>query len=103
MIEMHSKYDNMHENGMFYTLICINNHVFACLDCMLSWAHGRCGATELESRNDGAEVGAGNGLGTIEVGNRQRKWIGGRKSLFRRGREVQLDRLSMSCYDNTQS
>ena len=30
MIEMHSKYDYMHENGMFYALICINNHVFAC-------------------------------------------------------------------------
>ena len=30
MIEMHSKYDNMHTNGMFYALICINNHVFAC-------------------------------------------------------------------------
>ena len=24
MIEMHSKYDNMHTNGMFYALICIN-------------------------------------------------------------------------------
>ena len=23
MIEMHSKYDNTHENGMFYALICI--------------------------------------------------------------------------------
>ena len=30
MIEMHSKYDNMDKNGMFYALICINNHVFAC-------------------------------------------------------------------------
>ena len=35
MIEMHSKYDKMHKNGMFYALICINNHIFACLDCML--------------------------------------------------------------------
>ena len=26
MIEMHSKYDNMHTNGMFYALFCINNH-----------------------------------------------------------------------------
>ena len=30
MIDMHSKYDNMHKNGMFYALICINNHVIAC-------------------------------------------------------------------------
>ena len=37
MIEMHSKYDNMHTNGMFYALICINNHVLSCLDCMLSY------------------------------------------------------------------
>ena len=36
MIEMHSKYDNMHENGIFYAVICINNHVFACEDCMSS-------------------------------------------------------------------
>ena len=30
MIDMHSKYDNMHKNGMFYALICTNNHVIAC-------------------------------------------------------------------------
>ena len=36
MIEMHSKYDNMHINGMFYALYCINNHVLSCQDCMLS-------------------------------------------------------------------
>ena len=28
MIEMHSKYDNMHINGIFYALFCINKHVF---------------------------------------------------------------------------
>ena len=28
MIEMHSKYDNMHINVMFYALFCINNHVY---------------------------------------------------------------------------
>ena len=27
MIYMHSKYDNLHKNGMFYALICINNQV----------------------------------------------------------------------------
>ena len=36
MIDMHSKYDNMHTNGMFYALICINNHIIACVNCMLS-------------------------------------------------------------------
>ena len=30
MIDMHSKYDNMHKNRMFYALIYINNHVIAC-------------------------------------------------------------------------
>ena len=35
MIDMHSKYDNMHRNGMFDTLICINNHIIACVSCML--------------------------------------------------------------------
>ena len=32
---MHSKYDNMHRNIMFYALICINNHVIANISCML--------------------------------------------------------------------
>ena len=36
MIDMYSKYDNMDKNGIFYALIFINNHIFACLDCMLS-------------------------------------------------------------------
>ena len=27
---MHSKYDNMHKNRMFYVLICINNCIIAC-------------------------------------------------------------------------
>ena len=36
MIEMHSKYDNMHTNGMFNALICINNYVNLCVNCMLS-------------------------------------------------------------------
>ena len=36
MIEMHSKYNNMHQNGMFYALIYINNHIIACINCVLS-------------------------------------------------------------------
>ena len=30
MIDMHSKYDNMHKNGMFYVLICIINRIISC-------------------------------------------------------------------------
>ena len=36
MIDMHSKYDNMHMNGMSYALIYINNHIITCINCMLS-------------------------------------------------------------------
>ena len=36
MIDMHSKYDNMHKNGMFCALICINNLIIACINYMLS-------------------------------------------------------------------
>ena len=36
MIDIYSKYDNMHKNEMFYALICINNNKIICLDCMLS-------------------------------------------------------------------
>ena len=33
---MHSKYDNMYKNVMFYALICIYNHIIVCINCMLS-------------------------------------------------------------------
>ena len=36
MIEMYSKYDNMHTNRIFNALNCINNHVTSCINCMLS-------------------------------------------------------------------
>ena len=36
MIDMHSKYDNIHKNGMFYNNIYINNHIITCINCMLS-------------------------------------------------------------------
>ena len=36
MIDMHSKYDNMHKNEIFYALICINNHIIACVTSMFS-------------------------------------------------------------------
>ena len=36
MIDIHSKYDNMNKNVMFYGLICINNHVISGINCMLS-------------------------------------------------------------------
>ena len=38
MIDKHSKYDNMHKNGMFNALICINNHTISSISCMLSWS-----------------------------------------------------------------
>ena len=36
MIEMHSKYDIIHENGIFYAIICINNHIIVFINCVLS-------------------------------------------------------------------
>ena len=36
MMEMHSKYDNMHENRIFNALNYINNHLNSCINCMLS-------------------------------------------------------------------
>ena len=36
MIDMHSKYDNMHTNGLFYALICINDNIFSYIIYMLS-------------------------------------------------------------------
>ena len=35
MIDMHSKYDNMHTNEIFNAIISINNHVNSCINCML--------------------------------------------------------------------
>ena len=36
MIDMYSKYDNIHENGIFSALLCINNHITTCRNFMLS-------------------------------------------------------------------
>ena len=36
MIDMHSKYDNVHKNVIFYALICINNRIIVCSNFMLS-------------------------------------------------------------------
>ena len=36
MIEMHSKYDNMHTNRIVNALNYINNNVNSCINCMLS-------------------------------------------------------------------
>ena len=35
-IDMHLKCDNVHENGIFYALICINNHVITSIIFMSS-------------------------------------------------------------------
>ena len=36
MIDIYLKYDNMKRNGIFYALICIDNHKISCINCMLS-------------------------------------------------------------------
>ena len=36
MMDIHSKYVNMHTNEKFNTLICVNNHVNSCINYMLS-------------------------------------------------------------------
>ena len=41
IIDMHSKYDNMHKNEMFYALVCINNYIISCINCMLSASEAR--------------------------------------------------------------
>ena len=38
MMNMHSKYDNMYNNIIFYALICINNHVITTMIYMLLYA-----------------------------------------------------------------
>ena len=41
MIDMHLKCDNMHLNGIFNALICINNHVNSSTNFMLSFILSR--------------------------------------------------------------
>ena len=36
MIDIYSKHENMDNNVIFYTLICINNHIISCVNCMIS-------------------------------------------------------------------
>ena len=36
MIDMHSKFVNMHKNRMFYVIIYINHYVIIAINCMLS-------------------------------------------------------------------
>ena len=36
MIDTHSRHVNMHKNGIFYSLFCINDHIILCIYCMLS-------------------------------------------------------------------
>ena len=35
MIDMYSKYDNMHTNRIFNALNCVSNHINLCINCML--------------------------------------------------------------------
>ena len=46
MMNMHSKYDNMHRNGMFYAFIDINNHVIVSISCRL-WAGAICAVVHI--------------------------------------------------------
>ena len=36
MIDIHLKYGDIHINEIFYNLICINNDINSCINCMLS-------------------------------------------------------------------
>ena len=36
LIDMHLRYDNMHTYRTYNALICINDHVNLCINCMLS-------------------------------------------------------------------
>ena len=36
MIDMRSKYDKMHKNGMVYALVCINNYIITSINYMLT-------------------------------------------------------------------
>ena len=36
MIDTHSRHVNIHKNGMFYALFCINNHIMSYIYYMLS-------------------------------------------------------------------
>ena len=42
MVNMHSKYDNMYENGMNYALKCTNNHVISSINFILSFTYQMC-------------------------------------------------------------
>ena len=39
MMNMLSKYNNMHKNGMYYVLNCTNNQIIIGRSCMLSAIH----------------------------------------------------------------
>ena len=51
MIDMHSKYDNMHTNRIFNILICINDHVNSCINFMLLAMHFTFGLELMKPKN----------------------------------------------------
>ena len=53
IIDMHSKYDNMRKNEIFYALICINNDIITCLNWTLSTLNSivACHKAQLVARN----------------------------------------------------
>ena len=57
MIDIHSKYDNMHKNGMFYALIYINNHIITFINFILLERKGSDRESEkTNERKRGADV-----------------------------------------------
>ena len=57
MIDIHSKYDNMHKNRMFYALIYINNHIITFINSMLLERKGSDKKSEkTDERKRGAEL-----------------------------------------------
>ena len=41
MIDIYSKYNDIHKNEMFYVLIWINDHIISCIIYILSHAHNK--------------------------------------------------------------
>ena len=68
IIDMHSKYDNMHKNIIFYALVCINNHVITGISYMLSRTlrYEESRVDEIDRELNGREVDTYDGEGEEE-------------------------------------
>ena len=64
MIDIFSKHDKMHKNGIFYALFCNNNHIISCINCMLSRGRKREGGHKRACRLvGGTQAGEGASMG----------------------------------------